>query len=192
MNINSFFNYSISFFKESIKPSLTAQQKKILMIVSVALGFLAAVCAIKRYLIPNKFSTEEQIDKDPLNGQGKIIYPENEDSELGNHSWKDKRVITVSIKPYKPFDINVSYGQKILFDRCIQYYWKGFIKDDMEYVLESFPKDKEIAITSKDFDDMYPYFLRIIGYRSSSSDLQSLLKMRIVDEAEIPQNQFEV
>src|SRR5437868_5093484 len=45
--ISSSSSFAISFFSEKILPSLTAQQKKILVIATIALGFLTACYAIR-------------------------------------------------------------------------------------------------------------------------------------------------
>ena len=42
IKLNYFFSHAVSFFRESVKPSLTAQHKKIFVITSITFGFLAA------------------------------------------------------------------------------------------------------------------------------------------------------
>ena len=44
----SFSNYAVSLLKDQVLPSLTAQQKKILLVVSVAFSCLAALYVIYR------------------------------------------------------------------------------------------------------------------------------------------------
>lgn len=66
MNIhpNSFSNYAVSFFKESVLPSLTAQHKKILLITSIVFG-LAVCYMVSCYYFKAKL----------LNGYGKKTSP---------------------------------------------------------------------------------------------------------------------
>lgn len=71
MNIhfNLFSHYAISLFKERLVPALNTQQKKILAIASLALGFLAACYVIKhccfqaKSLKTPKDEVEERIAK---------------------------------------------------------------------------------------------------------------------------------
>lgn len=70
MNIsfNSYNNNVVSLFRESVLSSLTAQQKKILVVVSIAFGLLATISAyaIKRYC----FKPLDFVDGDrPLTGE---------------------------------------------------------------------------------------------------------------------------
>lgn len=64
IHLNSFSNYAVSFLKESVLPSLSAQHKKILVIVSLALGFLAA-CYALRHCLPTRKSIEKP-NLDPI------------------------------------------------------------------------------------------------------------------------------
>ena len=66
INFHSFSNQAISSLKENILPTLTAQQKKILIIASIALGFLAAL-----YLAARCCSQDEISD-----GQDKKNFPD--------------------------------------------------------------------------------------------------------------------
>src|ERR1019366_900202 len=97
ININSFCNYSVSFFKERIQTTLTAQQQKILSIVGIALGLLAACYVVKRYCLTRCSSKplngEEtktlvdgtvlkgQFENGFLKGQGKKIYSDGKVEE---------------------------------------------------------------------------------------------------------------
>lgn len=91
MNV-SFSSCAILFFKESILPTLTAQNKKILLIASAAIGFLAACYLAKRYCCcsftyepplngpgrknwPCGVEEEGEFSNDILHGQGKRTYP---------------------------------------------------------------------------------------------------------------------
>lgn len=62
INLNSFSNGVNLFFKESVLPSVTAQQKKILMIASIAFGFLVACYLANRYFFK---AASPQIEEDP-------------------------------------------------------------------------------------------------------------------------------
>lgn len=89
MNIylKSVSNFAISLFKESVVPSLTTQQKKILTIASIAFAALAVAYAIKRYLSP-KVMEEGQHVKGKLEGQGKRTYPDGRVEEGNFHDDK--------------------------------------------------------------------------------------------------------
>jgi len=69
ITLNSFSNYAISFLKEEVLPTLTAQQKKILIISSIAFGFLAACYAISRCFKPQMEGSFN--DDGGLDGPGK-------------------------------------------------------------------------------------------------------------------------
>ena len=75
INFHSFSNQAISSLKENILPTLTAQQKKILVIASIALGFLAAL-----YLAGRRCFTAELLE-----GQGKKTFP---DGTIGEGEFK--------------------------------------------------------------------------------------------------------
>src|ERR1019366_42101 len=72
ININSFCNYPVSLFNERIQTTLTAQQQKILSIVGIALGLLAACYVVKRYCLT-------RCSLKPVNGKEPEIFPK----ELG-------------------------------------------------------------------------------------------------------------
>lgn len=58
INFNYFSNYAVSFLNDSVLPSLSAQQKKILVVVSLALGCLGVACAISRYYFKAQLNTQ--------------------------------------------------------------------------------------------------------------------------------------
>src|SRR5215207_2163276 len=66
MNIhfNSWNHYVMSSIKENVLPTLTAQQKKISIVVSLALAFLAA-CYVAYYIVSHYIdpNTKPQVDK---------------------------------------------------------------------------------------------------------------------------------
>ena len=78
INLGSLSNYALSFFRESVQSTLTAQQKKILVIASLAFAGLAAcltACYVRgRYCFKTKLLNEKN---DVLNNQDDKIYPEN-------------------------------------------------------------------------------------------------------------------
>jgi hypothetical protein len=59
ISISSCFNYT-AFFKESILPPLTTQQKKVLAIASLAFGFLAACYLATRYYLKARSLNEHE------------------------------------------------------------------------------------------------------------------------------------
>ena len=88
MNINiPSFSFAVSFFKESLMPSLSAQQKKILIIASLAFACLTACYMINRSCFRAKIKNGEgrnsylfglivqegTFKNGKLNGQGKTI-----------------------------------------------------------------------------------------------------------------------
>lgn len=88
INFNSFSCYAVSFLKESILPSFTAQQKKILVIASIAFGVLAAWYVASRCcltaknlngpgtkLLPDGTVENGEFKDDKLNGLGSISFP---------------------------------------------------------------------------------------------------------------------
>lgn len=108
MNIyfNSFSSYEVSYLKESIKPLLTAQHKKILIIVSIIFGVLAIGYIVSRYFFyAKKLAEVEEIKESPkfkqmtviegdfttgkLNGPGKITYP---DGTIWEGEFKDSQL----------------------------------------------------------------------------------------------------
>lgn len=54
MNLHSLSNNAIALFKENLLPTLTTQQKKIVLIASCALGFLVTCFAITYYSLKQK------------------------------------------------------------------------------------------------------------------------------------------
>ena len=105
IHLNSISNYSATFLKERILSSLTSQQKKIIVIASIAFGLLAALYLAIRCCLKNKESADKnqpdvkpEIDHEtklkPLNekdietnGTEKIIDPDN---SVGNDELKDR------------------------------------------------------------------------------------------------------
>lgn len=88
MNIhfNSLSNYTTSFFKESLLPTLTNQQKKILIIASVAFGFLAACYAMYHYAKRQKEpSDSNELKNDNTDDQHKNTLTEIYDSKSGKY-----------------------------------------------------------------------------------------------------------
>src|SRR5215207_2863382 len=65
MNIhfNSWDHYVMSSIKENVLPTLTAQQKKISIVVSLALAFLAACYVASHYCFKGKITSNPQVDK---------------------------------------------------------------------------------------------------------------------------------
>ena len=89
MNINiPSFSFAVYFFKESLMPSLSAQQKKIIIIASLALACLTACYMINRSCFRTKIKNGEgrnsylfglivqegTFKNGKLNGQGKTIW----------------------------------------------------------------------------------------------------------------------
>ena len=67
MNIHSFSISAVSFFREHFLPSLTAQQKKIILLASLAFGCLAACCAMRPcFFKPAKVRNEGLDEKVPV------------------------------------------------------------------------------------------------------------------------------
>ncbi len=88
MNINILLsNYSVSLFRESVLPSLTYQQKKILFIASIIFGFLSTCYVVRRCCFKAKVLNGQGVNSElfglivregefkdgELNGQGKHI-----------------------------------------------------------------------------------------------------------------------
>lgn len=59
IHLNCLFNYGLSFFKENILSSLTAQKKKIIMVASAIFG-----CSVAYYVLKRCFKVNEIIDED--------------------------------------------------------------------------------------------------------------------------------
>ena len=88
MNIYSIFSsYAAPLFRENLLPALTAQQKKILIIASLAFGFITALyvasrCRFQAQLLngqgkitpPNGDVLEGEFKNGKLNGPGKITF----------------------------------------------------------------------------------------------------------------------
>ena len=83
INMSSFSSYAVSLFKQSVLPSLTSQQKKIILIASLAFGLLAvwyAACrcrCFKATKIESEDKPEVKPDRElnhfvdePLNNDG--------------------------------------------------------------------------------------------------------------------------
>ena len=71
----AFSSYAISLFKDQVSPSLTAQQKKILWIVSMAFACLAIYCAIKQCCFKAQLLNGSEKKGDPNDN----ILEENDD-----------------------------------------------------------------------------------------------------------------
>lgn len=93
MNINlcSFSGYTVSFLSESVLPSISAQQKKILVIASIAFAILAALyaashCCFEEEILngpgkktnPNGSVSEGEFKDGKLHGQGKMTFKNGE------------------------------------------------------------------------------------------------------------------
>lgn len=77
IKLHDFSSCTSAFLKESILPSLTAQQKKIILVASIALGILAAV-----WYVMNRCSFAAK----PLDGPVKITY---EDGSIDEGEYKN-------------------------------------------------------------------------------------------------------
>jgi hypothetical protein len=159
VNLNFFSNSALSFFRESVLPSLTARHKKILVVVSLAFGLLAACLAINRWCLTSDRKVKQSKDKARglegqetktnsdgdlltgkfinglLNGQGKIIRSNGRGILEGE--FKDNKLCGQGKKTdadgdkYEgEFKDNKLNGQgRVVFDRGSQ--WIGEFKDDL-------------------------------------------------------------
>ena len=70
IKLNVFSDYAVSLFKENVLPSLTSQQKKIILIASIALGLLAAAWyfASKCSFGAKKMANQEETENSAVKG----------------------------------------------------------------------------------------------------------------------------
>lgn len=97
MNIclNSFSSYSASFLKETILPSLTSQQKKIIVIASIAFGLLAALYVASRCCFGStEKEFEDQQDFKPDDDLKTIVNPPIDKEILTNDNKKEDEILS--------------------------------------------------------------------------------------------------
>ncbi len=69
ININLPFDYLTSFLRRSVLPSLSALQKKTMLIAAIAFGCLAACCVISRCFIFHKKAQHDVVNVKEVDGK---------------------------------------------------------------------------------------------------------------------------
>lgn len=164
ININSFS--FISIFRQNVLPSLTAQQKKIIMIVSIAFGLLSA-----SYLIILCYFKLKQV-KCYVNQ-----LPEKEIDEKENLNKKVKNLIFDEIfkteKTYKTGLENIARLKEIYLEKKDE--WLKMVKsDERRHLKACFEQLFEIIDQLRDLSDMI--FEDVEGLNGESSDQEFSLQ----------------
>lgn len=81
LTLNSYYHYTVNFLKRDLLSSLTAQQKKVLIIATIAFGFLTACYLSCRYFFHATSKVLPQIEKDKILDpkDDKVLDPEEDE-----------------------------------------------------------------------------------------------------------------